>query len=156
MKNIYGISMRKHCWQFYIFLLTYVSLCLCKFWKGKFKLNSRSHNWCCYILINSTDAFRTCQTSKMKLLVKVISSWKTLTIFANCPILDIWQGFQYASNKQLLITLFLEHVILHKCWIKLYARLRHIFSVSTACRMFDEWKGKSNNYCKLVIAEVAI
>ena len=41
-----------------------------------------------------------CQRSKMERFVKLISSWKTLIIFAKHYILDVWQNPEYASGSE--------------------------------------------------------
>ena len=45
------------------------------------------------------EAFsKSCKRSMMEIFVKTINTWKPLTIFAKCSILDVWQVFEYASS----------------------------------------------------------
>ena len=37
------------------------------------------------------------KASKMKLFVKIVNDFQSLTIFAKSSILDVWQGYEYAS-----------------------------------------------------------
>ena len=41
-----------------------------------------------------------CQTTKMKRFTKIVINYESLTIFAKCSILDVWQGSEYASVIQ--------------------------------------------------------
>ena len=38
-----------------------------------------------------------CQKPKMELFVKKVNGIKTLNVFEKSSILDVWQGFEYAS-----------------------------------------------------------
>ena len=38
-----------------------------------------------------------CQRSKMELFVKMAMAQRSLTILAKYPVLDVWQGSEYAS-----------------------------------------------------------
>ena len=52
------------------------------------------------LLVQKAEAYlKSCQTSRMELLVKIVNGWKPLSIFAKSSILDVWHGFEYASNK---------------------------------------------------------
>ena len=48
------------------------------------------------------------QTTKMGPFVKRVNSWKSLTIFANISILDIWPGCEYASEPELVFPMQLH------------------------------------------------
>ena len=39
-----------------------------------------------------------CQTIKMECFAKIVNSFGPSTIFAKRPILDVWQGSEYASK----------------------------------------------------------
>ena len=41
------------------------------------------------------------QTSKMELFTKVVNDLKPLSIFAKSVILDVWLGYEYASENHL-------------------------------------------------------
>ena len=38
------------------------------------------------------------QISKMKCFTEVANTWKPLTIFAKCSMLDVWQSSEYTSG----------------------------------------------------------
>ena len=42
------------------------------------------------------------QTSKTELFVKIVNSWKPLTVFAKRFILDIWRSSEYATGNWLI------------------------------------------------------
>ena len=41
--------------------------------------------------------FKTCQRSKEERFTKIIDEWKALISFEKLPVLDVWQGSEYAS-----------------------------------------------------------
>ena len=50
------------------------------------------------LLLLRRDIFREpCQMPKMELFAKIVNGWKTVPIFANSPILNVWKGFEYNS-----------------------------------------------------------
>ena len=51
-----------------------------------------------------------CETSKMERFAKIVHGWKQLTVLAKCAIIDVWQGFEYASDT--LSLMFDRKVIL--------------------------------------------
>ena len=72
-------------------------------WKNKHKLSilSSLENSCSllfYCLKSHSEAYsEPCQTSKMKLLPKIINGFYPLNIFTKNFILDVWQGSDYSS-----------------------------------------------------------
>ena len=41
---------------------------------------------------------KSCQTSKMKLLPMIVENWKPISTDAKTSTLDVWKGFEYASE----------------------------------------------------------
>ena len=62
-----------------------------------------------------------CQTSTMEYFTKIVTRYKSLTIFTKHSILDVWQGSEYAcvlqylaiitSIKYLIICVIVKHVV---------------------------------------------
>ena len=61
-------------------------------------------NFFCKSLLGSEANWESCQTSKMELFVKLIKNEKPFTIFVKSFILDVWQGFEYASELPSKVT----------------------------------------------------
>ena len=53
------------------------------------------------------------QTSKMGRFAELINSFYPLTNFAKCSILDVWQGFEYASD--MAYNLRVSGSVVHTC-----------------------------------------
>ena len=77
------------------------------------------------------------QTSKMEFFAKIINSWKPLTIFAKCFILDTRQCSEYApaldltrlDNVRDLFSLSLNS-------LQTYSSLLHLIKVALTCRVY--------------------
>ena len=60
------------------------------------------------------------QTSKMKIFVKIVNGWKSLSIFPKSSILDVWLASEYSTSGNLRrgikFNIFPHHIaILRKC-----------------------------------------
>ena len=53
----------------------------------------------------SVSYSETCQTCKMEYFAKIVNGFETLTIFAKRSVLDVWQGFEYASSSHQIFTI---------------------------------------------------
>ena len=60
-----------------------------------------------------SGVFSTYQTSKMGRFAELINSFYPLTNFAKCSILDVWQGFEYASD--MAYNLRVSGSVVHTC-----------------------------------------
>ena len=54
--------------------------------------------------MNATTCLDPCQISNIYLFAEITYSWKSWTIFAWSFILDIWQGFKYASCHSIQVS----------------------------------------------------
>ena len=57
-------------------------------------------------IIKTKAHSETYQTSKMELFLQNINGWKPSIIFGKSSILDVWQGFEYASVIEMKLTLW--------------------------------------------------
>ena len=68
-----------------------------------------------------------CQTPNMECFVKIVNSYRSLTISTKCSILDVWQGSKYASVlqhltitsiKYLATCVIIKSVVIERFWNK--------------------------------------
>ena len=50
------------------------------------------------ITVYTRGVSKPCQISKMERFAKTVKGFKSLTIFAKCSMLDVWQGSEYTST----------------------------------------------------------
>ena len=60
------------------------------------------HNVGEILLLIYRGVFRTCYITKMELFVKIVNGWRLLLFPQKALSLDVWQGSEYASDKELL------------------------------------------------------
>ena len=97
----------------------------------------------------------TSQTSKMKLFAKTVYGIQPLIIFEKHSILDLWLGFEYASNNLVQHRLFRNKLSLQSAKDLLIANSIHVSPTSNwlTHNLTSNWfiiKPTSDQLCKLL------
>ena len=93
-----------HCISYPKSLLKTISVCISKR-NDVVCLLGNNANYVLYVTKPPSETFsEPFQTSKMKFFTKIVDGRKPPLIFAKGSILDVWQGFQYASETLTLLT----------------------------------------------------